>query len=361
MSYPGGRKQLVIDLASYTLDEYYDPGISGEVEPQEGYMIPVNPERRLTGSPTGGVMGRYLAKDATYHSQPPPWPYTATGGPALDSCTPKDNGNRVMAPPMRDTKHRPIRRADNRPAGIKSPADLTFVIEPDPDDVLSPCDMADLVSAHESRPGEHVLRLDAEAGQLYACIPTAPPQPPPRSARGTATDNNGNGSNNNNKNSSRSSSQDREDQGRPGCDHCASPPARILQARRLCGFHALYVATGQFPSRYVAAGMAELDAAGLGPGHGWSVEETVEFVGDLGRRLEYLLLMMGSVADEDEEWPRRIRHRRRGGVVGEGRWGAVGDGRAAGGRAGGVGRRWTAGMGPRIYQAYIEGVNPAVW
>lgn len=344
MSYPWGRTQLINDLASHTINEYYDPAASNVLIPHEGYMIPVTPERRLTSSPTGGVRARYLAKDATSR-RPPPWPYSMTTGPAEPPLTSTDGNPTTTTNPVTAT-------------AAVSRADLTFLIQQDahPSHAI---DMSTLVSAHASRPGEHILRIDTSTGQLYACIPAAPAPPRPllsqhRHRRQKQPQ-------------QQKKSRDHRPRGSSSrCDHCASPPARILHARRLCGFHAVYVATGRYVTRYEAAALAELDDAELGPGYGWSVEETAEFVEALGRRMEHLLLVMGSEEEGERE---REREREEQGAGSPGRWGAVGDGRLVKGKGEEDGSRVesrvsessTRGMGPHIYQVYLEGLKGARW
>jgi len=325
--YPGGQPQLVKDLAAYTLDEYYDPNLSDEIHPEEGYMIPVTPERRFTNSPTGGVRGRYLAKGVV-RPPPPPWPLGNTTGGTPNSFNDMGDENRPKVISLRENYQPSLRESLFGP-DPKGPADLTFLVEPAPPGGHPPRDMSRLVSAHGSRPGGNVLRYDAKDGKLYACIPTAPMLPPPR----------------------RQPARNNIIKHRQGCDHCESPPSRILHAQRLCGFHAVYVATGRFPSRYEAAALVELDYAGLGPGHGWSVEETVDFVGELGRRMEYMLLVLGS----EPEWPARPA-RDAHGAVAPSPWGAIGD------RAGTQPEQGVVPeMGPRIGQVYQESMRGETW
>ncbi|KAK1768654.1 hypothetical protein QBC33DRAFT_386252 [Phialemonium atrogriseum] len=338
MSYPWGRTQLINDLASHTINEYYDPAASNVRIPHEGYMIPVTPERRLTSSPTGGVRARYLAKNATSR-RPPPWPYTMTAG--------------LAEPPLAPTDSNPTTANPVTAAAAVSRADLTFLVQQDahPSHAI---DMSTLISAHASRPGEHILRIDTSTGQLYACIPAAPAPPRPLLSQHRHRQQ---------KQPQQQKSRDHR-RGRNRCDHCASPPTRILHARRLCGFHAVYVATGRYVTRYEAAALAELDDAELGPGYGWSVEETAEFVEALGRRMEHLLLVMGSEEEggKEEEGAEL-------GAGSPGRWGAVGDGRLVKGKGEEVGLRMESrvsersarGMGPRIYQVYLEGLKGAKW
>lgn len=59
--FTGFTDQCVNDLAVHTMTTYYRPE-EKNASPNTGFCIPVEPETRLTDSPTGGVIGRYLAK-----------------------------------------------------------------------------------------------------------------------------------------------------------------------------------------------------------------------------------------------------------------------------------------------------------
>lgn len=63
---PWTNPQFVYDIADYTMQNYYRSQET-DASPITGFCIPITPHTRLTNSPTGGVVGRYLAK-STHHA-----------------------------------------------------------------------------------------------------------------------------------------------------------------------------------------------------------------------------------------------------------------------------------------------------
>lgn len=337
--HPEGPGGLIKDVAYFILNEYHVPSIKNEVNTDEGYMIPVVPERRFTASPTGGIVGRYFELEATRASTTPSEAGNMNNPPPPN---PQGNGPNKPHAASKDGDYEGSYHSRAFGCLAASPMDLGFVPGRIPSKIPEPENMSKLVVAHRGRPGENLLRLDPIRGQVYACIPLAP-KPLPRLGRNLPP-------------------------GVPNrpektCDHCAAPPRRILQARNLCAAHVVFLVTGELPTRYECAALAELEAAGYGPLGGWSVELTMEFYLELQRHMGYITLLAGSVPDEEDQERRKQRKEMEGPggydclppPAKPNPWGAIGADRED--KAERFVRKGLDGMGPRLYQVYREAIN----
>ncbi|KAH8910182.1 hypothetical protein BR93DRAFT_957167 [Coniochaeta sp. PMI_546] len=322
---PWINRRFVHDIAQYTMQNYYR---SQEVaaSPFTGFCIPVTPHTRLTNSPTGGVIGRYLAKPTDHasslctaltlsESSSAGWdpqlspevyhdPCLATQQPILNGkeavvnlqLTPQSNG-----PPENDfTGDIPTMAKQASTASGKTcashkpldPADITFLFKTLDQQLKASSNvslMTRLVPVHQGRPGEHILRLSEQTGELYACIPCNPFAP-----KSTV------GQQEYSLPSYDSYIQQKASGGRRAkdpypavgnsslntCNHCQTP-TKVLNNESLCPFHAYYLATGRFLGYYEFCALVEMEKHGLSISSGWwTIEDMVPFVDALAERID---------------------------------------------------------------------------
>ena len=165
--------------------------------------------------------------------------------------------------------------------------------------------MTRLVPVHEGRPGEHILRLQPQTGELYACIPSNPYAPktsvsqqeyslPSYDSYIQAKANGGR--------------QPKEPYPAIGnsslntCNHCQTP-TKVLNNESLCPFHAYFLATGRFLGRYEFCAFVELEKAGLSVSTGWwTIEDMVQFADSLTGRIDKWLLVEESTPIPKDSW-----------------------------------------------------------
>jgi len=79
-SNPWMNPQFVNYIAKHTMETYYRFPREKD-NPPTGFCLPITPQARLTKSPTGGVVGRYLVKPTDQAS--PPWAASTGSSPTL--------------------------------------------------------------------------------------------------------------------------------------------------------------------------------------------------------------------------------------------------------------------------------------
>ena len=204
-------------------------------------------------------------------------------------------GSLVFAPTEQSSLSHPL-----------SPEDRQFLIEKlnqhasDAEEVL----MEQLRPVHEGRPGQHILHVHPQTGQLYVCIPANPHNP------SSFTSQQGY-----NLRSYDSAMEEMRQEGqrvrnpypaREGsslitCDHCNY--TKVLNNDSLCPFHAYYLATGKFLGYYHFCALVEMECVSQSLMTGWwTLDDMVEFVGALTDWIDRYLLFKESEVMTEKSW-----------------------------------------------------------
>lgn len=420
----GLTNQFVNDVAVHTMTTYYRRE-EKDASPITGFCIPVEPETRLTNSPTGGVVGRHLARPIDYGS-PSRMTSTATSsahsspalinndaGPALHrhllqgqkgvvestysqpqgqaetdfmggthemhqvspnlrrklistsshltwsqhasavrgqlhlaqqygtgaqsvhiqqplsfQATYAHHGNVPLASasaghdyysPNPESNYAGTQKKQAfAPSGPNSashkqldPEDMEFLMKTLDEQVKASSNvslMTLLVPVHQGRPGKHILRMNEQTGELYACIPGNP----------FAPKNNAEGQDYNL--ATYDSFFQKTIGGRLAqnpypavglsslntCNHCGIP-TKVLNNDSLCPFHAYYLATGEFLGYYEFCALVEMEKEGLSIASGWwTIEDMVQFVDALAKRIQMWVFIEESSAIPDGSWVGKV-------------------------------------------------------
>lgn len=345
----GFTDQYVNDIAVYTMSTYYRSE-EKDASPINGFCIPIEPETRLTNSPTGGVIGRYMAKSAdcgspsrttsnttgSAHSSPAVFPEIKhSAGPALQQQLPlqtpysrSDNVNLASASAAHDcysanpdsnyagTRKMPASASASTRATSNqkhlSAEDMEFLMKTLDEQVKASSSvslMTLLVPVHRDRPGKYILRMDERTGGLYACIPGNPFAP---EDNGKKQDYNLPTYDSYIQKTARGGRRAQDPYPAVGpsslntCNHCGIP-TKVLNNDSLCPFHAYYIATGRFLGYYEFCALAEMEKQGLSIASGWwTIEEMVQFVGALTKRIEMWIFLEESSAIPDGSWKGKV-------------------------------------------------------
>lgn len=410
--------QFAHDVTDYTMQKYYRPGET-DASPITGFCIPTTPQIRLTNSPTGGIVGRYLVKRSRHASFSYSTLTSSEGSSVSDSPSllqeadhepsfsmqqhllgsqealvnlqlssqlqsPARLGNTgdVLSPtqvsvhfprklvflregltrPQQpliqqfDTGNERVRKQCQQPvqplyakSGNITPASNLVAGHFSPESVLThavtrkkptssgsglsttphkPLDPADrkflfktldqqlkasnnaslmtrLVPVHQGRPGEHILRMNEQTGELYACIPSNPFAPKSTVGQQEYSLPSYDSYIQEKANGGRRAKEPYPAAGQSSlntCNHCMTP-TKVLNNDSLCPFHAYYLVTGRFLGYYEFCALVEMEKHGLSVSSGWwTIKDMVQFVDALAERVHKWRFIEESSAVPKGSW-----------------------------------------------------------